>query len=155
MQVDTPALCAGFSRPDGRRDDVVKHPQLPIVRRVEKVDNIPRVDGPHVCHGDQDTGNAQFGIDLPTHLGNCSQELFQALDGQIVGLHRDEDLVGGGQSIDSQHSQRGTAIQKNNIVLFLNTTQTFPQDGLPTHGVYQRNLQTGEFDVGGKQVDPF
>ena len=68
MQVDTPALCAGFSRPDGRRDDVVKHPQLPIIRGVEKVDDILRVDGSHVCHGNQDTGDAQLRIDLPAHL---------------------------------------------------------------------------------------
>jgi hypothetical protein len=35
---------------------------------VEKVDDILRVDGSHVCHGNQDTGDAQLRIDLPAHL---------------------------------------------------------------------------------------
>ena len=121
---------------------------------MEEVYNIPCIDGPHIRHGDHNTGDCQPGIDLPAHLRDGPHELFKAFEGQLVSLRRDKDLASGGQCVDGQHTQGGAAVQENDVILFLDATQALPQDGLPAHGVYQGDLHAGEFNICGEQVNP-
>ena len=68
MEIDAPALCAGFCRPDGQGNNAIKYPQLASVGVAEQLNNLPRVVGPHIRHGDEDTRDLQSRIDFPFHI---------------------------------------------------------------------------------------
>ena len=79
-------------------------------------------------------------------------KLLEALQGKVVSLHGDQYLVGGSQGIDGQHTQRRAAVQQDHVVLVPDNVHILPQDGLPAHGVHQRDLQARQLDVGGEKV---
>ena len=111
--------------------------------------------GAVVHHRQQDTVDLELGVDLPFHLIDRLEQLFQALGGQILRLDGDYDPVGGGQGVDREHTQGWLAVNQDMGILSLERVQVLPQDGLTAHGVHQGDLHAGELDVGRHQVNAF
>ena len=103
----------------------------------------------------QATVDLELGVDLPFHLIDRLEQMFQALGGQILRLDGDYDPVGGGQGIDREHTQGRLAVNQDMGILSLERVQILPQDGLTAHGVHQGDLHAGELDVGRHQVNAF
>ena len=68
MKVDTPALGAGFRRSDGQGNDAVKYAYTTAIGFPKQFDDLSRVVGSHVGHGDKDACDLQPGIDFPLHI---------------------------------------------------------------------------------------
>ena len=106
-------------------------------------------------HRQQYAVDLELGVNLPLRLVYGLEQLFQALDGQILCLNGDYDPVGGCQRVDREHTQGGLAVNQDVGILSLERVQILPQDSLTAHGVHQGDLHAGELDVGGHQVNAF
>jgi len=73
---DTFACRTGFCRTDGARDGLFKHLQVPSVCLPDQIADLLSVVGAAVRHGQQDTLNFQFRVDLPPDLLHRLQKLF-------------------------------------------------------------------------------
>ena len=104
-------------------------------------------------HRQQYAVDLELGVNLPLRLVYGLEQLFQALDGQILCLNGDYDPVGGCQRVDREHTQGGLAVNQDVGILSLERVQILPQDSLTAHGVHQGDLHAGELDVGGHQVN--
>ena len=72
-----------------------------------------------------------------------------------MGLHRHKYIVSRRQCVDGKHTQGRAAVQQNHVILIPDAVQIFPEYSFPAHGIYQSDLQAGQFNVGGEKVDPF
>ena len=68
MKINAPALGAGFRRTDRQGNYAVKYPQIVSVGTAEQVNDLPRIVGPHICHGNKDARNFQVGVDFPLDI---------------------------------------------------------------------------------------
>ena len=64
-----------------------------------------------------------------------------------------DHFIRSSQGIDGQHTQGRAAVQQNHIVAVTDAVQIVPQDRLPAHGIYQRDLQARQLDVSGEKVN--
>ena len=70
----------------------------------------------HFCHRQEHAANFQLGVDLPLDASHRAHQLRHVLRRQIVHLDGDQHIVGRGQGVDDQHTQRGAAIQQNIVI---------------------------------------
>ena len=123
------------------------------VRLPDQIADLFSVVGAIVGHGQQNTLNFQFRVDLPPDFLHRLQKLFQTLCRKILRLHGNQGSVCRRQCVDGQHPQRGHTVQQNKIVLPLGTVQHLFQHLLPVHAVYEGNIQPCQFDVGRDKVN--
>ena len=133
----------------------IEHLELAAVGVAEQGGNLLCVVRAVVHHRQQDTVDFQFGIDLPPHLGDGLQKLFQALCGKVLRLNGNQHAVRSCQRVDGQHTQRGHTIQKNIVVIFFDHIQVLFQNRFTAHGVDQRYLHARKLDVRGHEVYAF
>ena len=149
------ALGADFFSPDGMRNLGAKHLDFAAVGFPQQGSDLLGKIGAVVHHRQQYAVDLEFGIDLPLHLIDRLEQLFQALGGQILRLDGDYDPVGGCQRVDREHTQGWLAVNQDMGILSLERVQILPQDSLSAHGVHQGDLHAGELDVSGHQVNAF
>ena len=147
------ALGADFFSPDGMRNLGAKHLDFAAVGFPQQGSDLLGKVGAVVHHRQQYAVDLEFGIDLPLHLIDRLEQLFQALGGQILRLDGDYDPVGGCQRVDREHTQGWLAVNQDMGILSLERVQILPQDSLSAHGVHQGDLHAGELDVCGHQVN--
>ena len=111
--------------------------------------------GAVVHHRQQDAVDLELGVQLPLDLVDGGQQLLQPLGGQVLRLDGDYNPASGGQSVDREHPQGGLAVDEDMGILSLHGVQILPQDGLPAHGVHQRDLHARQLDVSGHEVHAF
>ena len=74
--------------------------------------DVLREPGPVVVHRDDDPGDLQVGVELATDQLQRVEELDQALERQVLGLDRDDHLVGRDQRVDRDRAERGRAVEE-------------------------------------------
>ena len=111
------------------------------------------VDGAAIGHGEQNTLNFQFWVYLPPNFSNRLQELLQTFGRKVLRLHRNQCRVCRRQCIDREHSQRGSAVQQNIIVLAFGTVQHLFEHLFPVHAVHKGNFHSCQLDVSWDKVN--
>ena len=109
------ALGADLLGPDGMGNLGAKHLDFAAVSLPQQSGDLLGKVGAVVHHRQQDAVDLELRIDLPLHLIDCLEQLFQALGGQILCLDGDYDPVGGGQGIDREHTQGGLAVNQDTV----------------------------------------
>ena len=67
--------------------------------------------GAVVVHGEQDAFDGDGGIEGRANPLEIGDELGDALEGEVLGLHGNDQGVGGDQSVEGQQVERGRAVQ--------------------------------------------
>ena len=111
------------------------------------------IDGAAVRHGEQDALNFQFQVYLPPYFLHCLKQLLQPFCRKILCLHRNQCGICRCQRIDRQHTERGSAVNQNIVVLAFCAFQHLFHHFLPAHGIHQSHFQSGQFDVGRDKVN--
>ena len=155
MQENAFPFGADLRSPDRTGNLGIEHLDMPAVGITDQGRNLFGVIRPAVHHGQQDTLDPQLRIDLPLHLIDRLEQLFQPLCGKVIGLHRDQRGVRRCQRIDGQHPQARHTVQKHIVIILLDRFQELFQNPFPVHRVDQRHLKTGKRDVCRNQVDAF
>src|SRR5439155_1709209 len=62
-----------------------------------------------------DPGDGEVRVDLGADQLHGFEEFADPLQGQEVGLHRDDDLACCGEAVDREHAQRGRAVDEDEI----------------------------------------
>ena len=94
----------------------------------------------------------QPGIDLPLDVPHRPHQLRHVLRRQIVRLDGDKHIIRRGQGVDDQHTQRGTAIQQNIVIIPLYAVHILTQHRFPAHYVHQSYLYGGQAAVSRHKV---
>ncbi|KAG0759602.1 hypothetical protein G6F57_016170 [Rhizopus arrhizus] len=79
-------------------------------------------------------------------------QIGQAFQREVLALHRDDDAVGGGQSVERQQGQRRRAIDQHEIVLAGNGVQRGLQLAFALVHLHKIDLGAGQLAVGGQDV---
>jgi hypothetical protein len=76
--------------------------------------------GAVVVHGEDDAFDKEAGIERLTDAFDGIEELADAFEGKILGLHGDEDGIGGYEGVEGEQVERGRAIDDENAELVAN-----------------------------------
>jgi len=76
--------------------------------------------GAVIVHGENDAFDKEAGIESLTDAFDGIEELADAFEGKILGLHGDEDRVGGDEGVEGEQVERGGAIEDENSELAAN-----------------------------------
>src|SRR5919205_825967 len=116
--------------------------------------------GPPVVHGQENSGNFQFRIQVLLDHLDVLQQLAQSLERVVLALDGDEYLAGRAERIDGQQSQAGRAVNEDVVQPLLalllagfgididGTAETL----LPCHQRHKFDFSAGEVD-GGRGTD--
>ncbi len=96
-------------------------------------------------HGDDDAQQPQVGVDPLAHEVDGAEQLGEPLEGKVLGLHRHERLVGGGQPVHGQHTERRRTVDEHELVGVKRALQRAAQYELAILGA-------GELDFGAGQI---
>ena len=105
-------------------------------------------------HRQQDAPHAQPGVDLTLHIGNGGRQLRHAHNGEGLRLHRDDNLIGGGQRIGQQQADRGGAVDQAVVVLAFVLFQAGFQQHLAAHHRAHRQLKACQPQVRRDKIHP-
>ena len=78
--------------------------------------DVRRQPRPAVHHRQNDAGNGEARIELRAQDADRLQQLRQALHGVVLGLHRHEHAVGGGERVHGQRPERRGAVDEDEPV---------------------------------------
>ena len=92
--------------------------------------NVDREASALVVHGDDQTRQLQPGVQFPADQRQRVEKLNQALEGEILRLHRDDHPVGGGQGIHGHRAQRRGAVDQGEDEALANRPEPLAQPGL-------------------------
>ena len=98
-----------------------------------------------IVHGDQQTRHVQRRVELAPDHRQRVEELDQALERQVLGLHRDDHPVGGDQGVDADRAQRGGAVEHREGEALADRPEPLAQARL-------RALEPRQLDRGAGQV---
>ena len=153
MLVNAFSCCADFRSTDRPGNGLVEYFQMLSVALPNQIADLLAVDGAAVRHSEQDALDFQLRVYLPPHFANCLQKLFQTLGREVLRLHRNQCRVCRRQCIDSEHPQRGSAVQQNIIVLAFGTVQHLFEHLFPVHAVDKGNFHSCQLNVGRDKVN--
>ena len=112
------------------------------------------MQSPVIDHGGQDSIDLQPGIETITDPVHGLHQESNAAQGEELGLQRDDDAVGGGQSVDGQQAQGGLAINQDGVVVVQDRADHPSQGLLASDLVDELNLGGGQVDVGRDDIEP-
>ena len=114
-----------------------------------------------VDHARQDQGDLDGRVEAPLDEPHHLHELGHPLHGEVLRLHRDDDVTGGDERVGGQHAERGRAVEEHVVEaagdgsIGLDLLQSLPQDHLAADTVRELGLHTRQRGVGGHHVEPF
>ena len=73
--------------------------------------------------------------------------------GNVDAAIQQEHIVRCGQGIDDQHTESGTAIQQNIIIIIFDCVNVLPQYRFPAHGIDQTDFHRRQTPVSGNKVE--
>ena len=114
---------------------------------------VPCEIGAHVGQGDQHPLHLQAGVNLLLHLRHGVEQLRHADNRQVFRLHGHNDGIGGGQGVDRNHAQGGRAVQHDEVVVGPQLIHQALDHGFTAHDVHHAQLQAGQLNAGGQQVN--
>src|SRR5262249_38836255 len=71
--------------------------------------------GARLVHAQQDASDFQLRIDAPGYESRCLQQLAEAVQCEEVRLQGNKDLVGGGEGVQGQHTERRGAVHQQEV----------------------------------------
>ena len=129
---------------------VVEH--LVAEALLELLERLARVNEPHV--GDVEDHAEPLQVGMQRLLGQLDhlERLLHALEREVLGLARDERLVGGHERVHREQAERRRAVHQHQVVAALELPQRAPQRQLPAHLAAEDQLRLGQAEVGRKDV---
>ena len=149
MGKDAFPIGSSFCCPDGVGDDRVKHLQLGSIGFPLKSTYFRGGIGPVSHHSQQDAIDLQLGIDLLVDFIDGLKQLFQAFCRKVLSLHRNENAICSGQGVDCQHAKRWHTVYEDVVVARFDSIKLLLQNLFPAHHIDQRDLKSGQLNVGG------
>ena len=73
--------------------------------------------GAAVEHAEEEAAYAEPLIEALSDHFACFEELAHALEGEEMGLKRDQDVIGGNQGVERKQTERGWAIDEDVVVI--------------------------------------
>ena len=107
-----------------------------------------------VVHGEQESLYLELRVHARLHDLDCVEQLADALEGEVLALHGDDDAVGCGQGVDRDEAEAGAAVDEDVVVVGHDGLQQAPEDALLVLEVQQLYLGADEVDVRGNDVEP-
>ncbi len=104
------AEAGGLGDPDAAGNHRAKHELGEVIAKLA-LDVLGEL-GPLVVHGDHDAGQNQARVELLAQQANGVQELHQALERQVLGLHRNDHAVRGHQGVHGHRAERRRAVEQ-------------------------------------------
>ena len=81
------------------------------------------------------------------------EELAESFEGEIFALDRDDDRVGSCEGIDRDKTQRGTAVDDDEVVVVLDGVERTLDEILPVLFIDQFHLGTDKVDASGEDSE--
>ena len=103
--------------------------------------------GSVIHHRHDNAVDGQLGIDAPPHHLDVFDQGNQALEGEMLGLNRDQHTVRGGQCPDGQHPEAGHTVDQAVVIAFFQRFQHIAQNRLTAHYVGQAHIHARQLDV--------
>ena len=111
--------------------------------------------GARVVHRKEDAADLEGGIHALLHEADGLKDEREALQGEVLALKRNEDLVGGDEAVERQYAEGGRAIDEDEVVLALDGREGALQVLVSVVLIDELDGGAGEVDRGGRQVEPF
>ena len=92
-------------------------------------------------------------VELTANQAEGLEELDQALQRQVLGLHGHDDPVGGGQGVDADRAQRGRAVEEGHGEALAHRAEALAQARLGALDAGQLDRGAGEVAVGGDEPE--
>ena len=108
-----------------------------------------------IVHGEQEAFYLELRIHARLHYLYRVEELADALQGEVLALHGDDDAIGGSQGVDRDEAKAGAAVDEDVVVVLHDGLQQIPQDALLVLEVEQLYLCAHQVDVRRNDVEPF
>ena len=105
----------GFSSTNRPENGLVEHLDFTTVCLTNQSVDLLSIVGAAVRHGEQDALDFQLWVDLPMHLVDGLQKLFQTFRGKVLCLYGYQSSVCRRQRVNGQHPKGGSAVQQNII----------------------------------------
>ena len=105
--------------------------------------------GAVVVHGEGDAFDDEAGIEGLADALDGIEQLADAFEGEVFGLHGDEDGVGGDQGVEGEQVERGRAVEDDDVKLVANGLQGVAQAVFAEFGVDQLDVGADEV-LGGR-----
>jgi hypothetical protein len=93
-----------------------------------------------VVHRQQESRDAQLGVEGPSNALGVAEQLAEALEGVVLALDGDDQIVRGGQRVDRQQPQRWRAVEEHHLVVPIDPLQGFAEFALARHRAHQLHL---------------
>ena len=93
------------------------------------------------------------GLTLPRTRSRCGDELGDAFKGEILGLHGDDEGVGGAKCVEGEQVERGRAIEDDEVVLVANGRKSVTEFECTLLGIGELDVGTGEVFGAGKNPE--
>jgi len=76
----------------------------------------------------------------------------ESFHGEEFALKRDDQKIGGNESVEGKKSQGGGAIDEDEFILIFHLPEEFPENLLPTFDIDKFDLYPYEVLIGGDQI---
>ena len=121
--------------------------------RSSRVLHLARVQGARVVHRRQDAVEGDGGIQAVAHLVDRLDEQRDTAQCEELALQRDDHAVARGERIHGEQTERGLAVDEDDVVLLGDLAQHLGEDLLARHFVDEVNFRSREIDVGRDDVE--
>ena len=152
MDKDALTRRADFRCTDGVGNRLTEHFDVLSVCLPDQRVDLSAIVGAVICHRQQDAFDFQLRVDLPMHLVDGLQKLFQTFRGKVLCLYGYQSSVCRRQRVNGQHPKGGSAVQQNIVIVLLCTVQDLLQHFFPAHGIDKGNFQPCQLNVGRDEV---
>jgi hypothetical protein len=107
-----------------------------------------------VDHREQDPRDAERRIEPPLHEVDRAEQLREPLEGVVLGLHRDEDAVGGREGVHGERAERRRAVEEDEAVPVGRTVgERLGEVALASLERRQLDARRGELRLRGHQIE--
>ncbi len=101
--------------------------------------------GAFVEHGEDDAFDGEGAIELDPDAVDRVEQLGDAFEGEVLGLHRDEDGVGCDQGVEREEVERGRTVENDEVEAIAHGLERLAEAILP-------GVEGDELDVGTEQI---
>ena len=109
--------------------------------------------GAVVEHGEDDAFDEEAGVEGLADALDGVEQFADAFQGEVLGLHGDEDGVGGDQGVEGEQVERGRTVEDDDLELVANGLQGVAEAVLAEFGVDQLDVGSDEVLGGGDDFE--
>ena len=152
MDKDALTRRADFRCTDGVGNRLTEHFDVLSVCLPDQRVDLSAIVGAVICHRQQDTFDFQLWVDLPMHLVDGLQKLFQTFRGKVLCLYGYQSSVCRRQRVDGQHPKGRSTVQQNIVIFLPCAVQDLFQHLFAAHGIDKGNFHPCQLYVGWDEV---